>query len=100
MAKILNDFYLMAKTLNDFCACCNAHSHQDCQNVNSVEEMRQSLCKYSTCIVCARKGHPAYECTVNSLIATTSRKRPPPVNDHFVNNHFVSQLNTVSRALS
>ena len=38
--------------------------------------------------------------TVNSLIATTSRKRPPPVSDHFVNNRFVSQLNTVPRALS
>ena len=38
--------------------------------------------------------------TVNSLIATTSRKRPPPVSDRFVNNRFVSQLNTVSRALS
>ena len=38
--------------------------------------------------------------TVNSLIATTSRKRSPSVNNHFVNNRFVSQLNTVSRALS
>ena len=26
--------------------------------------------------------------TVNSLLATTLRKRPPPVSDHFVNNHF------------
>ena len=33
--------------------------------------------------------------TVNSLMAITSRKRPPPVSDHFVNNRFVSQLNTV-----
>ena len=41
---------------------------------------------------------PARACTVNSLIATTSRKRPPPVVDHLVNNRFVSQLNTVSRA--
>ena len=38
--------------------------------------------------------------TVNSLIATTSRKRPPPVSDHFVKNRFVSQSNTVPRALS
>ena len=29
-----------------------------------------------------------YESTVNSLIATTSRKRPPPVSDHFVNIRF------------
>ena len=41
----------------------------------------------------------AHSNTVNSLIATTSRKRPPPVSDHFVNKRFVSQLNTVSRAL-
>jgi len=32
--------------------------------------------------------------TVNSLIATTSRERPP-VSDHFGNNRFVSQSNTV-----
>ena len=38
--------------------------------------------------------------TVSSLIATTSRKQAPPVSDHFINNSFVSQLNTVSRALS
>ena len=38
--------------------------------------------------------------TVNSLIATTSRKRPPPVSDHFTNNRFVSQSNTVSKTLS
>ena len=38
--------------------------------------------------------------TVNSLLATTSRKRPPPVNDHFANNRFVSQSNTVSKTLS
>ena len=38
--------------------------------------------------------------TVNTLIVTTSCKRPPPVSDHFVNNCFVPQLNTVSRALS
>ena len=38
--------------------------------------------------------------TVNSVIATTSRKRPPLVSDHLVNNRFVSQLNTVSIALS
>ena len=37
---------------------------------------------------------------VNSLPATTSRKRLPPVSDHFVNNRFVSQSNTVSKALS
>ena len=30
--------------------------------------------------------------TVNSLTATTSRKRPPPISDHLVNNCFVSQL--------
>ena len=41
-----------------------------------------------------------YGSTVNSLIATTSRKRPPRVRDHFVNNGFVSQSNTVPRALS
>ena len=34
--------------------------------------------------------------TVNSLIVTTFRKRPPPVSDHFKNNRFVSQSNTVS----
>ena len=33
--------------------------------------------------------------TVNSLIATTSRERPPPLSDHFENNRFVSQSNTV-----
>ena len=38
--------------------------------------------------------------TVNSLLATTSRKRPPPIRDHFVNNRFVSQSNTVSKILS
>ena len=38
--------------------------------------------------------------TVNSLIATTSHKRPSSVSDHLVNNGFVSQLNTVSRAVS
>ena len=43
---------------------------------------------------------PGNKGTVNSLIATTSRERPPPVSDHFVNNRFVSQLNTVSRAVS
>ena len=31
--------------------------------------------------------------TVNSLIATTSRERPPPLSDHFENNRFVSQSN-------
>ena len=43
------------------------------------------------------------ECTLNtvdSLIATTYRKRQPPVSDHFITNRFVSQLNTVLRALS
>ena len=40
------------------------------------------------------------EITVNSLIATTSRKRPPPVSDHFVNNRFVSQSSTVSKTVS
>ena len=38
--------------------------------------------------------------TVNSLHRTTSRKRPPPVSDHFVNNRFVSQSNTVLKTLS
>ena len=38
--------------------------------------------------------------TDNSLLASTC-KRPPPVSDHFVNNHFVShdQSNTVSKTL-
>ena len=31
--------------------------------------------------------------TVNSLLATTSRKRPPPVSNHFVNNRFAFQSN-------
>ena len=35
----------------------------------------------------------SWPCTVNSLIATTSR-------DHFVNNRFVSQSNTVQKAPS
>ena len=38
--------------------------------------------------------------TVNSLIATASRKRPLPISDHFKNNRFVSQANTVSKTLS
>ena len=38
--------------------------------------------------------------TVNSLIVTTFRKRPPPVSDHFKNNRFVSQSNTVSNTTS
>ena len=38
--------------------------------------------------------------TVNSLTASTSRKRSPQINDHFVNNYFVSQSNTVARVLS
>ena len=29
--------------------------------------------------------------TVNSLLATTSCKQPPPVSNHFVNNRFVFQ---------
>ena len=41
-----------------------------------------------------------YITTVNSLLATTSRKRPPPVSDHFVNNRFVSQSNTVLKTHS
>ena len=36
--------------------------------------------------------------TVNSLIATTSRKRPPPVSDPFVNNTFVSQSKYCSKS--
>ena len=36
---------------------------------------------------------------LHSLVATTSRKRPPPVSDHFTNNRFVSQSNTVSKTL-
>ena len=35
--------------------------------------------------------------TVNSVTATTSRKRPPPVSDHFLNNPFASQSNAVSK---
>ena len=31
--------------------------------------------------------------TVNTLIATTSRKRPPSVSDHFADNRFASQSN-------
>ena len=31
--------------------------------------------------------------TVNTLIATTSRKRPPPVSDHFADDRFASQSN-------
>ena len=38
--------------------------------------------------------------TVNSLIATTSRKRPPPESDHFTNNPLVFQSKTVSKTLS
>ena len=38
--------------------------------------------------------------TVNSLQATTSRKRLPPVSDHLVTNRFVYQSNTVSKTLS
>ena len=38
--------------------------------------------------------------TVNSFRATTSRKRPPPVSDHFVNNRFVSQSNNVTKTFS
>ena len=45
--------------------------------------------------VCSLKEH-----TVNSLLATTSRKRPPLVSDHFENNRFVFQSNTVSKTLS
>ena len=37
--------------------------------------------------------------TVNSLLATTSRKRAPPISEHLVNNRFVSQWNTVSKTL-
>ena len=44
------------------------------------------------------EDHQGY--TVNSLIATTSRKRPPPVSDYFTNNPFISQSNTVSKTLS
>ena len=36
----------------------------------------------------------------NSLLATTSPKRPPPVSDHFANNRFVSQSNTASKSFS
>lgn len=39
-------------------------------------------------------------CTINTLIATTSHKGPPPVSDDFVNNCLVSQSSTVPRALS
>ena len=45
-------------------------------------------------------GEKVIACTVNSLIATTSRNQPPPVGDHFVNNRSVSQSNNVPRALS
>ena len=34
------------------------------------------------------------------LLVTTSRKRPPAMSDHFLNNRFVSQSNTVSKTLS
>ena len=37
-----------------------------------------------------RYGLTADHHTVNSLIATTSCKRPLPVSDHFVNDRFVS----------
>ena len=50
--------------------------------------------KYSNTTKVKNLGH-----RLNSLIATTSRKRPPPVSDHLVNNRFVSQLNTVSSSL-
>ena len=44
------------------------------------------------------EDHQGY--TVNSLIATTSRKRPPPVSDYFTNNLFISQSKTVSKTRS
>ena len=47
--------------------------------------------------IIATAGNNLEHNTVNSLLATTSRKRPPPVSDHFVSNHFVSQSNTVSK---
>ena len=37
--------------------------------------------------------------TVNSLLAITSRKRPPPVSDHFAIIRFLCQSNTVSKTL-
>ena len=51
-------------------------------------------------VFCVKQLRASNLNTVNSLIATTSRKRPPPISDHFVNNRFVSHLNTVPRALS
>ena len=47
------------------------------------------LRKFTVCLI-----------TVNSLIATASRKRPPPVSDRFTNNPYFSQSNTVSKTLS
>lgn len=35
--------------------------------------------------------------TVNSIIVTTSCKKPTSINNHFENNHFVSQSNTFSK---
>ena len=37
--------------------------------------------------------------TVNYRLATTFRKRPPPVSDHFVISRFVSQSYAVSKTL-
>ena len=49
--------------MNDFCGCCNGgHSHNDCTIVESVEERRQLLRKYSRCFVCACKGHISRTC--------------------------------------
>ena len=44
------------------------------------------------------EDHQGY--TVNSLIATTSRKRPPPVSDYFTNNLFICHSKTVSKTRS
>ena len=59
----LNTASALLPKMNDFCGYCNGgHSHHDCTIVESVEERRQLLRKYSRCFVCACKGHISRTC--------------------------------------
>ena len=48
---------------------------------------RRIKCEMVKPFICDATIH---DTMVNAFLATTSRKRPPPVSDHVVNNRFVS----------
>ena len=56
------------------CVFCNgSHEEADCENVKTVEEHKNLICKQGRCLVCLNKGHRAFQCRSKALCLECKR---------------------------